>query len=115
MKPMMLDSKGREIKAGDLLKVPHFTAARRRQKIYMYKLDDCSRIDWVIAGGESGQNARPSHPNWFRSLRDQCQAATIPFHFKQWGEYGEGSVKVGKRSAGRSLDGMVHDAFPKGG
>jgi len=45
------------------------------------------RIDWVITGGESGPNARPSHPDWFRSLRDQCQAAGVAFHFKQWGEW----------------------------
>lgn len=45
------------------------------------------RIDWVIAGGESGPNARPSHSDWFRSLRDQCAAAGVPFHFKQWGEW----------------------------
>ena len=45
------------------------------------------RIDWVIAGGESGPNARPSHPDWFRSLRDQCAAADVPFLFKQWGEW----------------------------
>jgi len=44
-----------------------------------------SGIDWVIAGGESGPEARPSHPDWFRSLRDQCAAAGVPFHFKQWG------------------------------
>lgn len=44
-------------------------------------------IDWVIAGGESGSNARPMHPNWVRSLRDQCQAAGVPFLFKQWGEW----------------------------
>lgn len=42
---------------------------------------------WVIAGGESGRNARPSHPDWFRSLRDQCRSATVPFFFKQWGEW----------------------------
>jgi len=45
-------------------------------------------VDWVIAGGESGPKARPSHPDWFRSLRDQCQAANVPFFFKQWGEFG---------------------------
>ena len=44
-------------------------------------------VDWVIAGGESGPHARPSHPDWFRSLRDQCQAAGVPFHFKQWGSW----------------------------
>ena len=46
-------------------------------------------IDWVIAGGESGPKARPSHPDWFRSLRDQCSASNVPFHFKQWGEWCE--------------------------
>lgn len=44
-------------------------------------------IDWVIVGGESGPNARPMHPDWSRSLRDQCQAAGVPFLFKQWGEW----------------------------
>lgn len=44
-------------------------------------------ISLVIAGGESGPNARPSHPDWFRSLRDQCQAAGVVFFFKQWGEW----------------------------
>jgi len=46
------------------------------------------RIDWVIAGGESGPHARPMHPDWARSLRDQCAAAGVPFLFKQWGEWG---------------------------
>lgn len=45
------------------------------------------RLDWIIAGGESGPNARPSHPDWFRALRDQCVAADVAFFFKQWGEY----------------------------
>lgn len=45
------------------------------------------QVDWVIAGGESGPNARPSHPDWFRSLRDQCAAANVPFFFKQWGNW----------------------------
>lgn len=44
-------------------------------------------VDWVIAGGESGPGARPMHPDWARSLRDQCAAAGVPFHFKQWGEW----------------------------
>ena len=46
-----------------------------------------NRIDWVIVGGESGPKARPMHPNWVRSLRDQCNAAGVPFFFKQWGEW----------------------------
>nr|WP_239148867.1 phage Gp37/Gp68 family protein [Burkholderia pseudomallei] len=44
-------------------------------------------VDWVIAGGESGPGARPMHPDWARSLRDQCAAASVPFLFKQWGEW----------------------------
>src|SRR3990167_7231005 len=46
-----------------------------------------SKIDWVVVGGESGPNARPMHPDWARALRDQCQAADVPFFFKQWGEW----------------------------
>jgi len=49
--------------------------------------DSLPGIDWVVAGGESGPKARPSHPDWFRSLRDQCKAAGVPFLFKQWGEW----------------------------
>ncbi len=48
-----------------------------------------AKLDWVIVGGESGSNARPMHPDWARSLRDQCQAAGVPFFFKQWGEWAE--------------------------
>jgi protein gp37 len=44
-------------------------------------------IHWVICGGESGHGARPMHPDWARSLRDQCQAAGVAYFFKQWGEY----------------------------
>lgn len=46
-------------------------------------------INWVICGGESGPGARPMHPDWARSLRDQCAAAGVPFFFKQWGEWRE--------------------------
>ena len=49
--------------------------------------DSATRIDWVVAGGESGRRARPMHPDWARSLRDQCAAAGVPFFFKQWGEW----------------------------
>ena len=45
------------------------------------------RLDWIIVGGESGPSARPMHPDWARPLRDQCQAAGVPFLFKQWGEW----------------------------
>ncbi|WP_119157458.1 phage Gp37/Gp68 family protein [Caldimonas tepidiphila] len=111
------------------------------------------RIDWVIVGGESGPKARPMHPAWVRSLRDQCTAAGVPFLFKQHGEWlatafctdeqaemphrglayvrrdgtthdGAGGVdffggdeettRVGKKAAGRLLDGVTHDGFPGG-
>jgi len=111
-------------------------------------------LDWVIVGGESGNGARPMHPNWARSLRDQCDAAAVPYHFKQWGEWGpdwEGAEtcsycgktkfdainahgecghcgvddwlpastpldtprRVGKKAAGRELDGRTHNEFPR--
>lgn len=46
-----------------------------------------SAIQWIIAGGESGRSARPMHPDWVRSLRDQCSSCDVPFFFKQWGEW----------------------------
>jgi protein gp37 len=52
-------------------------------------------IDWVIAGGESGPGARPMHPAWARSLRDQCAEAHVPFLFKQWGEWAPGENAPG--------------------
>lgn len=80
-------------------------------------------IDWVIAGGESGPNARISEPPWFQSLRDQCAAAGVPFLFKQWGEFGPAPPpsydvlwhveRLGKRRTGRTLDGVIHDARPE--
>lgn len=48
-----------------------------------------SGIDWIVAGGESGPKARPMHPDWVRSIRDQCVSAGVPFFFKQWGEYAD--------------------------
>lgn len=94
------------------------------------------RIHWVIVGGESGPNARPMHPDWARSIRDQCQAAGVPFFFKQWGEFipfdqdrnafdkkrwsvttelfpgGVRFAKVGKYAAGRLLDGREWNELP---
>ena len=98
-------------------------------------------IDWVIAGGESGPRARPMQPDWARSLRDQCAAANVPFFFKQWGEWApykyappgrkfvnclterrleknqafetEQLFQVGRRAAGRLLDGVQHDGMPR--
>lgn len=48
---------------------------------------DEPKIEWVVVGGESGPGARPMHPNWARSIREQCSEAGIPFHFKQWGNW----------------------------
>jgi protein gp37 len=62
-------------------------------------------IDWVICGGESGPGARPMHPDWARSLRDQCKQANVPFFFKQWGG-------VHKKNNGHLLDGIEHYEFP---
>ena len=79
-------------------------------------------VAWLICGGESGRSARPMHPNWARGLRDQATAAGVPFHFKQWGtwgQFGEASpgmrnalVKIGKKAAGRHLDGVTWDEVP---
>ncbi len=119
---------------------------------------DFNTIHWVIAGGESGSRARPIHPDWARSLRDQCADAGVPFLFKQWGEWvlaveehgiggsimpengvipcgipaewvgmdGKMAVgswhglldpvamaRVGKKLAGRTLDGVIHHEFPQ--
>lgn len=98
------------------------------------------KLDWVICGGETGPGARPMHPDWVRSLRDQCQAARVPFFFKQWGEWGpvptEGvpvrgcmdngkfhfgpnpgvglaMYRVGKKAAGRLLDGQEWNQYPE--
>lgn len=89
-------------------------------------------LDWVICGGESGPGARPMHPDWARSLRDQCQAAGVPFFFKQWGEWlparSDGGTteklgkvlngadepwRVGKKAAGALLDGREWKQFPE--
>lgn len=91
-------------------------------------------LDWVIVGGESGPNARPMHPDWARSLREQCTTAGVAFVFKQWGEWAPWTVeaqtagrattrvgpdrndpwmaRVGKRAAGRELDGRTWDEYP---
>lgn len=90
------------------------------------------RPAWVIAGGESGPGARPPHPDWLRSLRDQCQEKRIAFFMKQWGEYTpyyeavdpqqgtlfqaeykRGMKRVGKHAAGRLLDGVEYSEFPR--
>lgn len=92
--------------------------------------DSYSGLDWVICGGESGPGARPMHPDWARSLRDQCQAAGVPFFFKQWGAWlpsmqdgtpgdnqeincSDQPVRVGKKAAGALLDGKQWHQFPE--
>ena len=92
-------------------------------------LDQAPRgLDWVVAGGESGPSARPMHPDWARSLRDQCTDFNVPFFFKQWGswtpycspfvaarELNLGDVilrRAPKKSAGRMLDGRLHSEYP---
>lgn len=112
---------------------------------------DMQTIDWVIVGGESGPKARPMHPDWVRDIRDQCVEATVPFFFKQWGEWavtydrdrddpdwrrcpksdgpsgryinlagGFGfhgdrvsyTRRIGKKAAGRELDGRTWEEYP---
>jgi protein gp37 len=85
-------------------------------------------IDWIIVGGESGKDARPMHPDWARSLRDQCEAAGVPFFFKQWGEWAPQGIlktgrhlqfpadimdRIGKKAAGRLLDGREWNEVPE--
>lgn len=72
-------------------------------------LDGLRRIGWVIAGGESGVGFRPADREWFRSLRDQCAEAGVPFLFKQWSGPGQRTIKA----MGRELDGVVHNGYPK--
>lgn len=73
---------------------------------------DLRAIDWVIVGGESGPGARPMRADWARSVRQQCQAAGVPFFFKQWGAHDEHGMRVGKHRAGRMLDGRTWDELP---
>lgn len=100
------------------------------------------KLDCVVCGGETGPQARPMHPDWPRQARDQCQAAEVPFYFKSWGEWlplnqaktpatnnyhgaktksnwhwhpgnpSEASIRVGKKAAGRLLDGRPWDEVP---
>ncbi|MDD9738469.1 phage Gp37/Gp68 family protein [Marinovum sp. SP66] len=66
---------------------PYFAYdALRGREVTIGKLSGPT-IDWIIVGGESGRNARPMHPDWARSLRDQCKHASVAFFFKQWGSW----------------------------
>jgi protein gp37 len=134
----------------------------------MHSIVTGPKLDWVVAGGETGPGARPPHPDWFRTLRNQCAQSGTPFLFKQWGDWGpmwpldkdgrlvttrrglgvtvanDGTVyqpgdlaypdgprygealraghdrahltamyRLGKKKAGRELDGRTHDQFPE--
>jgi protein gp37 len=83
-----------------------------------------ANIQWVIVGGESGRHARPMHPDWVRTIRDQCREFGVPFFFKQWGnvypfEQGNNGTchvefqRMDKKAAGRLLDEQTWDEFPK--
>ncbi|GGU62117.1 DUF5131 family protein [Streptomyces lavendofoliae] len=112
---------------------------REPREAFRFGMAGLGTIDWVIAGGESGRRARAMHPDWARSLRDQCAQANVPFFFKQWGEWAPTGYlviggtargayligdpvddlghrvemeRVGKKTAGRDLDGRTHDQFP---
>lgn len=89
--PLLLETPAavRFLSVEPMLEAIDITAIRRTHaEGFMRPLDGRFRtIDWVICGGESGPGARPMHPQWARSLRDQCQAADVPFFFKQWGEW----------------------------
>ena len=127
----------------DLTRIAHENG---RPDHYYHSLDgyvidgsqaEIARIHWVIGGGESGPGARPCHPDWIRSIRDQCQAARVPFFFKQWGGWywvedmimpappaspgrrdyirdscGRTAIRSGKKAAGRLLDGREWNEFP---
>ena len=69
-------------------------------------------IGWVITGGESGAKARLPDVERFRSLRDQCRDANVPFFFKQWGTFNVDGQRVGKKVSGNELDGRTHLEFP---
>lgn len=107
--------------------------------LYDYELDGDGpgpTLDWVVVGGESGPGARPMHPNWVRSIRDQCVGAGVAFNFKQWGVWAPNCLcegkpccrttprpqpgppgvmfACGKHRAGRLLDERWWDEYPQG-
>jgi protein gp37 len=70
-------------------------------------------IHWVIVGGESGHGARRMEAMWARDIRDACRAAGVAFFFKQWGAHDRKGRRVGKKEAGRYLDGRTWDEMPR--
>lgn len=95
------------------------------------RFDTSTALGWLIAEGQSGPGAEPSHPDWFRSARDQCAAANVPYFFKGWGAWGPVSRntrasdrvhvfnpldvlrRMGKKRAGAFLDRHMHREYPE--
>lgn len=73
---------------------------------------DLQGVSWVIVGGESGARARRMNPEWARDIRDQCLHQRVPFFFKQWGAHNEYGQRVGKKNAGRHLQGRLWSGYP---
>ena len=73
---------------------------------------DLNGIDWVIVGGESGNQARPMREEWVMSIKAQCDEACKTFFFKQWGTWGSDGVKRDKHKNGKSLNGKICQAIP---
>ena len=74
---------------------------------------DLRGIDWVIAGGESGANARAMKEEWVLNIKRQCEAQNVAFFFKQWGAWGSDGVKRSKKENGALLGGKIYQAYPK--
>lgn len=86
--PLLSEINLRAIDLGDLYWLNAMTGTVRiAHDGGMPAAPDYGRLKWVVTGGESGPKARPMRPDWVRALRDQCQAAGVPFFFKQWGEW----------------------------
>jgi protein gp37 len=126
-----------EISLGRGLYSEHDLAGMDEQYLAPIGGNSTAKIDWVIAGGESGPEARPMHPQWAMSIRDQCEEAGTPYFFKQWGEWcpsfaGDGwpeeayrrphhyfddppfkTWRVGRAAAGCLLDGREWKEFPE--
>lgn len=75
-------------------------------------IPDYTGIDWVIAGGESGNKARKMEKSWVLNIKAQCDASGTAFFFKQWGTWGEDGVKRSVKANGHLLDGAEYQAYP---
>ena len=73
---------------------------------------DYTNIDWVIAGGESGNRARKMEKLWVLNIKAQCDTDGVSFFFKQWGTWGEDGVKRSVKANGHLLDGIEYQAYP---